>query len=125
MSKGHHHKQKSLLGFEQKHQPLLSRAAFGGRLFRCFAMASGLIAVSLFLGMLGYHLFEEMSWIDAFANASMILSGMGPLEPLKTWGGKLFAGMYALYSGLLVIITAGIILAPILHRLMHRMCCEF
>jgi hypothetical protein len=61
-----------------------------------------------------------MPWIDAFANAAMILSGMGPLAPLRTWGGKLFAGLYGLYSGLLLIAVAGLILAPIIHRVLHR-----
>jgi hypothetical protein len=70
--------------------------------------------------MAGYRSFEGMDWIDAFANASMILSGMGPLGPLQTPGGKLFAGLYALYSGLALIAVTGIIFAPILHRLLHR-----
>ena len=70
--------------------------------------------------MLGYHLTEGMDWIDSFANASMILSGMGPLEPLKTAGGKVFAGLYALYSGLLLVLASGIVLAPILHRMLHQ-----
>jgi hypothetical protein len=61
-----------------------------------------------------------MAWIDAFANAAMILSGMGPLAPPQTWGGKLFAGLYALYSGLAVILATGILLTPIVHRLLHR-----
>jgi len=70
--------------------------------------------------MLGYRYFEGMAWIDAFANASMILSGMGPLNPLQSWGGKLFAGCYALYSGLALIVATGIILAPVIHRVLHR-----
>jgi hypothetical protein len=70
--------------------------------------------------MLGYHYFESMPWIDAFANASMILSGMGPFGPLQTDSGKLFAGFYALFSGLAFITTAGIILAPVAHRLIHK-----
>ena len=71
-------------------------------------------------GMAGYRYFEGMDWIDAFANASMILSGMGPLTPLQTAGGKLFAGFYALYSGLALIMATGILLAPVVHRLLHR-----
>jgi len=70
--------------------------------------------------MLGYHLFEHLSWLDAFTSAAMILSGMGPLEPLHTVTGKLFAGCYALFSGLLFITVAGIVLAPIAHRLLHK-----
>jgi hypothetical protein len=72
------------------------------------------------VGMLGYHYFESMEWIDSFANASMILSGMGPLEPMKTNGGKIFAGIYALYSGLALIGIAAIVLAPVFRRFLHR-----
>lgn len=79
-----------------------------------------LILGSLAAGMLGYREFENMSWIDAFANASMILSGMGPLASPQTLGGKLFAGLYALYSGLMLILVAGVVFAPVVHRFMHR-----
>ena len=82
--------------------------------------ATLLIALSLWGGMAGYHYFEKMEWIDAFANASMILSGMGPFGELKTSGGKLFAGFYALYSGLALIAVVGILFAPIVHRALHR-----
>ena len=78
------------------------------------------IGVSLFLGMFGYHHFENMTWIDAFVNASMILSGMGPIGELHTSAGKLFAGCYALYSGLALITIAAILLAPVAHRILHR-----
>ena len=111
---------KHLLGYEAKHQPLLGRKAFAKRLAKSFAAASLLIGLSLLAGVLGYRYFEGMEWIDAFSNAAMILSGMGPLGPLQTWGGKLFAGIYALYSGLALILAAGIILAPIIHRLLHQ-----
>jgi hypothetical protein len=70
--------------------------------------------------MAGYGYFERMGWADAFANAAMILSGMGPLSPLQTTGGKVFAGLYALYSGLMLIVATGVVLAPVVHRLMHR-----
>ena len=85
-----------------------------------FAVASCLIGVSLFGGMIGYRSTEDMNWIDAFVNASMILSGMGPLDQPKTYIGKLFAGLYALYSGLILILASGIVLAPVVHRLFHR-----
>src|SRR5436190_7780376 len=114
MSKRH------FLRYESRHQPLLSRSAFAKRLARNFAVAAVLIGVSLLGGMAGYHFIEGLNWIDAFANAAMILSGMGPLAPLQTWGGKLFAGCYALYSGLALIVATGIVLAPAVHRLMHR-----
>jgi hypothetical protein len=105
---------------ESKRQPLLSRQAFARRLVLSFCAASALIAVSLLGGMIGYHVLEGMAWIDAFVNASMILSGMGPLDPPKTWGGKLFAGLYALYSGLAVILSTAILLTPVVHRMLHR-----
>jgi len=111
---------RHILGYETKHQPLLGRGAFARRMARSFAAASLLIGVSLLGGMAGYRYFEGMDWIDAFANASMILSGMGPLTPLQTSGGKLFAGFYALYSGLALIAATGIIFAPLVHRLLHR-----
>ena len=78
------------------------------------------LLVSLFVGMAGYHFTEQMPWIDAFVNASMILSGMGPLGDLKNDSGKIFAGLYALYSGVAFIFTTGLILAPVAHRLLHR-----
>jgi hypothetical protein len=106
--------------YESRHQPLLPRREFFKRLARNFAAASLLIAVSLVFGMVGYRCFEGMTWMDAFANAAMILSGMGPLAPLQTWGGKLFAGIYALYSGLMLIAATGILLAPAFHRLLHH-----
>ena len=111
---------RSLFRFESRKQPLLSRAAFARRLGGSLLIAAVLIGVSLTIGMFGYRATEKMAWIDAFVNAAMILSGMGPLAPLQTWGGKLFAGLYALYSGLLLIAVAGIILAPVVHRVLHR-----
>jgi hypothetical protein len=105
--------------FETRNQPLLSRAAFAIRMLKYFAAAMGVVFVSLFTGMLGYHFLGGMSWMDAFLNASMILSGMGPVGELKSEGIKLFAGIYALYSGLVLILTSGLLLAPLLHRLLH------
>jgi len=108
------------LRYESIHQPVLPRKQFVARLGRHFAAASLLIALSLLAGMAGYAALEGMGWIDAFANAAMILSGMGPLSPLQTAGGKLFAGAYALFSGLVVVVAAGILLAPVLHRILHQ-----
>jgi hypothetical protein len=108
------------MSFERRREPLLSRAAFLGRVAASCGAALLLIAVSLYAGMFGYRYYEGMSWVDAFVNASMILSGMGPVSTLRTEGGKIFAGCYALYSGLAVIIATGLILAPVVHRLMHR-----
>jgi hypothetical protein len=106
--------------FESVRQPLLGRAAFARRLARSAAAAGLLVGPALLAGVAGYHHFEGMAWIDSFANAAMILSGMGPLEPLKTTGGKLFAGCYALFSGLVLIVATGIVLAPVVHRVLHQ-----
>lgn len=78
------------------------------------------ITIALLIGMLGYHLTEHMSWVDAFVNAAMILSGMGPVNPLATKAGKLFAGFYALFSGLAFIAIIAIIFAPITYRFFHK-----
>ena len=110
----------SLLGFEKKHHPVLSRREFAKRMARSFAIASGLILISLSAGMTGYHLTEGLAWIDAFLNAAMILGGMGPVDPVRSDAGKLFAGCYALYSGLIVIVSAGVLFAPAMHRILHQ-----
>jgi hypothetical protein len=107
-------------GFEAKHQPVLSRAQFAKRMLRSLGIAVVMVMVSLLAGMCGYHFLENLPWIDAFLNASMILGGMGPVDPVKSPGGKLFAGCYALYSGLVVIATTGVLLMPILHRILHK-----
>jgi hypothetical protein len=106
--------------FETKSKPLLPRTSFYSRLVRSAAIGLAIIVFALGIGMLGYHTFETMPWIDAFANAAMILSGMGPLAPLATAKGKLFAGFYALFSGLLFVVVMGIVFAPVVHRFMHR-----
>ena len=106
--------------FESRHQHLLGFGAFAQRFAKHVGVASLLVLPSLLVGIAGYHFLEGMTWIDAFANAAMILSGMGPLEPLKTNAGKIFAGAYAIWSGLILIVAAGVILAPIVHRVLHR-----
>src|SRR4051812_8771438 len=106
--------------FEHRSSPLLPRGKFYRRLAVSFALGIGLIVVVLGIGMVGYHGFEQMGWIDAFENAAMILSGMGPAADLKTDGGKIFAGCYALFSGLMFITLAGIFLAPVAHRALHK-----
>jgi hypothetical protein len=111
---------RRLLKFEKKSQPLASRPVFIRRLAANAAFSAGLIVVSLAAGIAGYHYFEAQSWVDAFANAAMILSGMGPLGQLNTTGGKIFAGFYALYSGLALILAIGVVIAPIVHRFLHR-----
>jgi hypothetical protein len=112
---------RKLLDYESRHQPVASRRRFLRRLAANMAAAGLIIALSLAFGMWGYAHFEGLSWLDAFLNAAMILGGMGPVDQVKTTGGKLFAGCYALYSGLIVLVTAGLILAPILHRILHRL----
>jgi len=106
--------------FEHRSEPLLPHRVFLGRLARSAFTGLGVVAVSLGIGMTGYHEFEHLSWLDAFLNAAMLLGGMGPVEMPQTQGGKLFAGLYALYCGLIVIVAAGIVLAPVAHRILHR-----
>ena len=106
--------------FEHHHEPLLPRHAFLRRMARFAALAFGLIGVSLFIGMLGYRLTEGMSWLDAFLNAAMLLGGMGPVDQLHTVSGKLFAGFYAMFSGLILLVSAGVMIAPLFHRFLHR-----
>lgn len=79
-----------------------------------------MVVVSLAVGMCGYHFLEKLPWIDALLNASMILGGMGPVDPVKTDAGKIFASFYALYSGLAIISVAGLLLAPVVHRFLHK-----
>jgi hypothetical protein len=106
--------------FEHRSQPLLSRLAFFWRVAGSFAIGSAIVAISLFAGMVGYHVLEGLGWLDAFLNAAMLLGGMGPVEQPQTAGGKLFAGLYALYCGLAVIVIVGIMFAPIAHRFLHK-----
>jgi hypothetical protein len=106
--------------FEHFSRPLLPRAAFFRRLSLSALIGLALIGVSLAFGMFGYHGLEHLSWLDSFLNASMILGGMGPMWSPQTVAGKLFAGFYALYSGLAVLVIAGITFAPVIHRLLHR-----
>lgn len=84
------------------------------------ATAAGLVTGSLVIGMAGYWYFEGLHWRDAFLNAAMLLGGMGPVDPPKSDGGKLFAGLYALYAGLVFLVVAGLLLAPFVHRLLHK-----
>lgn len=110
-----------MLRFEHRSEPLLPWPQFLRRLVRSGIAGLVLIAVSLAIGMLGYHFLEGLSALDSFENAAMILSGMGPLWQPVTPLGKLFAGTYALYSGLAVLVIAGIAFAPVVHRFLHRL----
>jgi len=109
-----------LFGYERHSDPLAPRSVFYRRLMVNGGVAIVLVLISLMVGMIGYHVLAGLAWIDAFYNASMILSGMGPADTLHDSGAKLFAGWYAIYSGLALIATAGVTIAPILHRFLHR-----
>jgi len=107
--------------YESKMDPLLSRALFRRRLMIHVVLAVGLIAVSIGIGIAGYCQFEHLSVLDGFLNTAMLLGGMGPVNAPVTPAGKLFAGFFALYAGLVFIVTAGLLFAPLVHRLMHRL----
>ncbi len=106
--------------FEHYRAPLLPRRAFLARLARSGILAGGLVAAALGVGVLGYHGFERLPWVDSLLNASMILTGMGPVATLHTTGGKLFASAYALFSGIVFLSSAAVLLAPVVHRFLHR-----
>ncbi len=106
--------------FERRHEGLLPRRAFVRRLSKYGAVAVAIVAGSLAIGMAGYHATEGLPWRDAFLNAAMILGGMGPVGELHTAAGKFFAGCYALYSGIVFLVVAGVLFAPIVHRLLHH-----
>lgn len=110
----------SLTGFEKRHHRVISRPAFARRMLRASAIWLGVTTFGLAVGIAGYAGFEGMSLTDAFLNAAMILSGMGPAAELKTEAGKVFAGCYAIFSGLIIIIATGFVLAPIFHRVLHK-----
>ena len=99
---------------------LLPQREFIRRLGWSIAAGAVLIIFSLSIGMIGYHVIGGLSWVDAFLDASMILSGMGPVSQLQSTPAKIFAGCYALYSGIALLTTAGVILAPVIHRVMHK-----
>lgn len=111
---------KQKLLYERRRDPPLSRIAFAWRFVRHAAGAVLLMGLSLGMGMAGYSYYEGLGWRDAFLNAAMLLGGMGPVHIPVTPGGKLFAGLYALYAGLIFLVTAGVLLAPVMHRALHR-----
>jgi|SRR3972149_2010325 len=106
--------------FERRHEPLLSRAAFLWRLVSHVGIAVGIVFGSLVVGILGYHYMEGLEWIDSLLNAAMILGGMGPVGEMHAVSGKIFAACYALYSGIVFLVVAGVLFAPIIHRLIHH-----
>lgn len=107
-------------GFEHHGQHPLSPAEFRDRLVNFTLLAIGVILTALFIGMCGYRFFENLPWLDAFLNAAMILSGMGPVDRVESPGGKIFAGTYAILSGVVFLATASILFAPVFHRLLHK-----
>ncbi len=106
--------------YEHRATRPLPTSRFLRRLAKHVAVAILIVVVSLVVGMLGYSRFEKLPWRDAFLNSAMLLGGMGPVDAPKTPAGKLFAGMYALYCGLIFLVAVGIVFAPLLHRLLHR-----
>jgi hypothetical protein len=106
--------------FEHKRTPLLPRKAFYARFAWSVAATAGIVAFSLLMGSAGYHFIEGLPWIDSLLNASMILAGMGPVDPLHTTAAKLFAAFYALYSGIAFLTMVAILMVPLLHRFLHK-----
>jgi hypothetical protein len=106
--------------YENRFARPVSRAVFLRRLAAHFAVASALVLLSIAVGMVGYHHLEKLGWRDAFLNAAMLLGGEGPVESPSSRGGKVFAGLYALYSGLVFVVVVGVILTPVLHRTLHK-----
>ncbi len=106
--------------FERKKEKLLPWPKFVGRMVWSFLLAWGIVAVALTLGVLGYHFIARLAWIDAVLNASMILTGMGPVDPMKDTPSKIFASAYALFSGVVFLSAMGIVLSPVFHRILHK-----
>ncbi len=106
--------------YEKRHHRPLSTQRFVSRMLNHAVAALGVVVGSLLIGMAGYEYFEGLAWRDAFLNAAMLLGGMGPVDAPRTDGGKLFAGVYALYAGLAFVVLAGLLVAPFLHRLLHK-----
>lgn len=106
--------------YERHQEPLISREVYLRRIARSGGVACAVVFAALFLGVSGYHWIEGIPWVDSILNAAMILGGMGPVAELRTTAGKLFAAAYALFSGLMFIVVAGIFFAPVIHRFLHK-----
>lgn len=109
------------MNFEHHKKPLLPKKEFLRRQLRYAGFSFLILAVSLCLGTAGYHVFGSLPWIDAFLNAAMILTGMGPVDRLETSGGKIFSACYALFSGIAFLTFAGVLFAPAYHRFLHKL----
>ena len=107
--------------YEHSSEPLLPRRDFLVRVLRHAGLAALLLGGSLGIGVIGYAFLDHLAWIDAFVNASMILGGMGPVDPMTNDAAKFFAGVYALYAGVVFLISVGVIFAPVLHRILHKL----
>lgn len=107
--------------YEHHSQPLLPRKRFFKRFLVHTLVSLAIMAAALMLGILGYHFLEGLSWVDALLNAAMLLGGMGPVDAIKTESGKIFASIYALFSGVIFLVVAGVIVAPVAHRILHFM----
>lgn len=106
--------------YERPHEELAPHHVLWGRLAASALLSATIILASLAAGMLGYHQTEGLPWLDALLNASMILGGMGPVSPIVTPGGKIFASVYALYCGVLILLNVGLLMAPVAHRVLHQ-----
>ena len=108
--------------FEHVSKPVIPQRQFVSRLMRAVLLGLGMIVISLAIGMTGYlWFFPTFDWADAFVNAAMILSGMGPMAVPETTGAKIFSGCYAIYSGLILVMSAGVVFAPLVHRFLHKL----
>ena len=107
--------------YESRQHPPLSRRHFVARVGLHVGVASGVVLGSLLIGMIGYEHYERLPWRDAFLNSAMLLGGMGPVNAPQTPSGKLFAGVYALYAGLVFIVVGALLVAPVFHRLLHKL----
>ena len=106
--------------YERKTHPPIPPRHFLRRVLLHAGAAIGLLLLSLSIGMAGYMHYEGLPWRDAFLNAAMLMGGMGPVDAPETQGGKVFAGLYALYAGLVFLVSAGLVFTPVVHRLMHK-----
>lgn len=107
--------------FEHKSTPVLPFRAFLMRLLRFSFFTVVLLGISLGIGIIGYHYLNELSWLDSLLNASMILTGMGPIDPMKNDAAKWFASFYSIFSGVIFLSTVAVFLSPIVHRFLHKL----
>ena len=109
-----------MMQLERRHHPLLPPMAFAVRMAMFTLVSLAIVALSLAMGMVGFHVTEKMGWLDCLLNASMLLGGMGPVATPQSDAGKYFASFYALYSGLIVLVAFGVLVTPVAHRIFHR-----